>query len=1291
MRKIVFLIALLLLVPIICQAEAKNLLTNSNFEQADPVNANLPLGWTPHGSCEWAKKGRNDTYCVIAKQSPWSLWRHRVRLQSGRKYVVSAWIKADKPGVRAQIGFSDSQAAGRKIAYLPFKLSTSWKYYSAEIEFTKIPSVTSMVLLNENQKADLYFDDVTVVDLTAEATAQQPSVQATAPVGKQAVTGKNLLSNSTFEQADPVNANLPLGWTTKGVVEWSKQGGRNGSACVIAKQSPWSHWRQRVSLKVGHKYAVSCWMKANKPGVRAQVGFTDTKMAKGSSWVGFKLTTEWKYYSFECEPVQTPASTGFVLLNEGKPGDIYFDDVTVVDLTASKSTQQPAIQAPSSVQVRAPTSGENLLNNANFEQPDPVNPGQPLGWNPTKKEFCEWIKKGKDGTYCVVVKNAPWTMSRQTVPLQAGHKYRLSAWIRADKPNVKALLGFGDLKWFHFQVSTEWKLYQAEIQPAKLPYWCYMGLACDNPGSDLYFDDVSLIDLSAPRGLSDIAVNLIPQGNAEIDSNGDSVPDGWHKGDPKYMPKTLTGDIMLDPSQQGTAYKWENKGHKSDRSLSMVVEPEKWGEWELEIPNTKPHTKYNLAFWYWQAGEDTGGYWSWPRMEVTVFGKTFSPNHFRAVEQWLYTTYNVNSGEYSGDVSIGFSLQYPQQTTKVLIDDVQLYEGEAEIVRSEWKNMQLPFFLGQNQARLTYFTYDESYISPDMVAPLPFGLDYQFLTKRAPVYLQINLDLPAEVEVVDYDARHWSSIKDASTMKKEQIIHDDRLYTRYTIYYPVNRKSFTHPSHPGFKPIVYYLKTALTKGSVDAYYSLKWDGGEQPKRKLPLEVIHIPKLNPSKFCILEDVSPEIVRYWPNALENFKVLGIKILMYKNPKTILTADPKVLQDIKNMKDAGFEVGTWMNVFDTYISDQSSWALDINGQPVKPNAYLGCYSRHGPAYKQMISNAQKCIDVGVTGFFADDEGNLDCYCDDCIKAFQGYLAKNASDVTFINPKVFMKVPKEYPKLQVLWWDFGRLKYANIVYDLRKELTTYLQSKGMDPKKLVLYNFGIPIISRHIDLIREQEKMPRPTNLYVLYGQAFDYYGDQLYINYADRTYRGLPNLAGDRQAFYTKEMVPHGLKQMPVPGADLTYCDGFNDFQPHAVMKWQLLELASAGVSGYYIYPFSYWDVDLLDMKYMNEALSIIQEVEDIVMNGLPEDWAKVDKGNVRTLKSDDERLVCVSEYSTFENVPVTIKVECSVNKTLNVVDVETGKLIAKLSRRKNTFEVQLGPERCKVFYVGKKSRL
>ncbi|OGV59971.1 MAG: hypothetical protein A2X45_16850 [Lentisphaerae bacterium GWF2_50_93] len=53
----------------------------------------------------------------------------------------------------------------------------------------------------------------------------------------------------------------------------------------------------RIPLKRGQKYTVSAWMKADKPGVKANIICAEESWG-GNDWGAFPVTTEWKRYSF---------------------------------------------------------------------------------------------------------------------------------------------------------------------------------------------------------------------------------------------------------------------------------------------------------------------------------------------------------------------------------------------------------------------------------------------------------------------------------------------------------------------------------------------------------------------------------------------------------------------------------------------------------------------------------------------------------------------------------------------------------------------------------------------------------------------------------------------------------------------------------------------------------------------------------------------------------------------------------------------------------------------------------
>ncbi len=773
--------------------------------------------------------------------------------------------------------------------------------------------------------------------------------------------------------------------------------------------------------------------------------------------------------------------------------------------------------------------------------------------------------------------------------------------------------------------------------------------------------------------------SLVRNGDCELDSDGDGFPDGWHHSDRKYSPKTTEGWDYLNMINNSADYRWEEGGYRSKECLSLEVESKiYWGEWDVEVSDVQPHTDYTLSFWYYQP-ERFG-------LQVLIFGRDIYVKRARDFRQWMYYSTVVNSGDYSGDSVIGFLVEYPKQKTKVFIDNVELYKGPIERPDDRWN---FGSFIGRNEARLTYFTYDRGYISPDIVAPLSFGLSLHFVD-RMPPSLTVNLHLPLEVEVVGYGAKYWSSIKDWTRLERTPIDRDGKPYTRYSIIYPVNRNVFTHPTHPGLKPIVWYLETNLEEGEIEAYFSLEWDGGRQKEQRLPLRIIRIPKAPPLKrLRIMEDISPENLSDWPRLLTALQRIGVNLVMY-NPRWTQSSpsDDRIKADVERIKGAGFGIGTWLDLGSAYSSDRDSWAVSLEGEPITPDRTPVCFTDRGLAFKEALRIGERIVDSGIRFIFMDDEGKPSCFCDACVASFKEYMTE--MDIEYVEPVSFERKPKDHPDLHRLWMDFGRWSCARAVRDFRLELSNYMDARGILDKHLEILDGGMAILPYGSIKDGNLSHPSSDSKVVNSFGEAFDFYGEQLYINCYDTWLNGSPKMAGDRQSLLTSVFGAIG-QFFPLASAGLTYMDPMNDFQPHKVMKYQLMEILSAGVRGLYVYPFM--DIDPMDMMYIAQVVNMISPVEDIVFNGLPENIADVSDRSVsaRALLWGDEALVLVSDYSTMDDTEKEVTVVCRMHSRSNIIDLESGDKILPFSTSPLTFKVLLGKERARMFYVGPRELL
>jgi len=999
-----------------------------------------------------------------------------------------------------------------------------------------------------------------------------------------------------------------------------------------------------------------------------------------------------------------------------------------------------------------PLPQNNLVSNPSFEAGEGENPGD---WQriAQDKAHLKWAEEGHWGKRSVVINSdGEWWERWQTKVkgIKPNTAYKLSIWAKARGVQLLSIDVFGQKietplagKWMRFDRVVNSKDFQGE---------CDFSVMTKGKRGNIWVDDIALVgsieqDANYPQIVSipsvevatklgvtgdqtvlqDRAVNLVPNGQCEIDSNGDGVPDGWHtaKEGEKYLSRSMLDVPFFDEDSEAGKYEClSNHGFKSKHSLQMSVKgANKWAEWDVEVKNIKPRTKYNLAFWHYNPRRGA--------LSFSCFGSIYKVNHTRGFRQWMYHTINLNSGSFFGDSTIGFVLEgRDDRELTALIDDVQLYEGE--VTRHAGSHYYTyNFFTGENEAFLDFFTYDTVYVCPQIASCMGLGLRYKFKdTNKKPPNLRMHLDFPEGLKLGGWDTRYWSSWREQCRLEISEVKHDGKTYTRNTIIWPLPQGGYkgsdwTHSSHPGLKNVFWYLQTTLSPGEKkDIYYSMDWginpfykegkvtyETQTQKPRKLTVECINLPQAPRIEgFIHAEGILLDQIRYWPDFFKMLKFLDVNWpIIRKDILEAYPADKLRKMGFEPVVDRSFCTVGYRKGRHEYKEEVK--AIGIDGKPMT-GFRQPCLSKRGVAYRESVESYKEWIDKGIYKFKLDDEGQTVCYCDGCIKGFEDYLRAAGEKAKYKDPRKFMASPNRESIMYQRWYEYGRWQYGKIIYDARKELEQYMKDKGIDPQCLAFINEGIPLAMDGRDRYRKKLGMDPPKYLYTFYGEAFDYYGDQIYINCYDGAYLGLPSLGGNKQEYNTLEYESCGLKQMPVPGAELTYMDPMDDYQPHKVLKYLLMEIAASGVHGWRIYPF-YYNVDLGAMLWMNQTRVEMKRAEDIFMKGKPirrfdgegkalnelkqvgidslEDKRKFNWQSVRGLKYKDEAVILAADYSTMENASTTIEFEYKVKKISNVIDLQTGKKVGVLTPGKSRYQVKLGKERACWFYVGPKSRL
>ena len=214
------------------------------------------------------------------------------------------------------------------------------------------------------------------------------------------------------------------------------------------------------------------------------------------------------------------------------------------------------------------------------------------------------------------------------------------------------------------------------------------------------------------------------------------------------------------------------------------------------------------------------------------------------------------------------------------------------------------------------------------------------------------------------------------------------------------------------------------------------------------------------------------------------------------------------------------------------------------------------------------------------------------------------------------------------------------------------------------------------------------RPGNefAYATTHKAFDFEGMQAYIYCYHGSYKGSPQQIGYQLQLRQRGAGKYANPLVPTLSPGLTYMHPVNSLDPHAQMKYQILEAAMAPkFQGYNIYAGA--DIDLSDLRYIAEANQILARFEDIFIDGSVIKGLKVSGTNAtaQAKRLGDHVLLFVADYSTYQHIKTQVEVVLPENLKDSYTDVESGEeLIPDASGKQLT--VYFYERRVRLFYGG-----
>ena len=691
-------------------------------------------------------------------------------------------------------------------------------------------------------------------------------------------------------------------------------------------------------------------------------------------------------------------------------------------------------------------------------------------------------------------------------------------------------------------------------------------------------------------------------------------------------------------------------------------------------------------------------------LRLFLFGKELVPQDMPELNPrhwWRYTA-TVYSGAESDDSNIGFVVEAgPDRKSEIWIDNVELFEGVSPI--------------GMNAARLTHYYYDFSWISPDVVSPIPFAFEWAFEEDERPEEIGYVVELPEEVKVTGYyigrlrHAKQWGSITwtnpdTTAQVEKDTVKINGASYVRYTFYQKQVRsndpKSFGKDGYvpveiineegqdpikvrnnwrvyTGTTALILYVLSTKEEGQIPpAYYHAAFGIEEQSRQKLTFRLTRIPEVpRTRKMVLIAHHATWALDQNPQFIKDYARLGFTGSVIARPgHSSSSKDPanagKVL---KEGKQKGFRhIAMWTNIPSYRSKDTMAAAMGVDFIRPKKEPKKWCLEYRGPDWKKRLDGLKAHLDMGYNTFLFDDAADSTCFCIRCKRAFQRFL-KEHSQLDYVSPSDFLS-PDWDGEMSFLqfWEDFPLYHYGLTAKVMKEELTEYARERGL-PDTIYfgvssLLHYKNPVAAASLDV--------------------FDFNSQQTYIYYSLNWLKGSPRRTGDVLLETQNRLGDRARPLVPTLSPGLGYMSQLCSLDPHEQMKYQILEMMMAPKAlGYTVYAGN--DFDLGDMKYTAEANAILARFENIITDGevIPDLTVQGTKqSTIRAKKLGAEILVLVSDYSTYD--PVNTELSFSFPQTKSLVDVETGQAIKPTAD--GIYRIALKERRLRMLYSGPKGR-
>lgn len=592
-----------------------------------------------------------------------------------------------------------------------------------------------------------------------------------------------------------------------------------------------------------------------------------------------------------------------------------------------------------------------------------------------------------------------------------------------------------------------------------------------------------------------------------------------------------------------------------------------------------------------------------------------------------------------------------------------------------------------------YYYFTEFNVSPDVTVPVGLGIRGNFRGREG---FRLVIEAPEGINI--------KSARPDERDERREVEIDGEPYTRYEF----------HDTGISDRRIAVELFVGsdieeCREGLKINYYA-EWDGGNQIKEILPLNIVRMPEYVPDAGRIVAGVEigvRRIVENYPDMAENLRNAGVNfvsagVASWSLGTVEYQGKEAYLDMIEPLEEGGVKVATanigfpfsrfrdvWQDRYGTYelagtlyypegefveggefedFDIDEMKAVNRRGEIVEQM----CPSYRGRFYMNTLDNVRVLIDYGYKRLLYNEEqwgrGREICYCGRCKERFGEFLAAEHPGLEYAPPEEITSEPDRHEELYDAWWDF-KFTMVQEKYEGMREVAT--EHGG---EEIEIWNWVCASISR------EGFSWNRLTSYAHLAG-PHDVLIPMVYT-------RNMPDSkrVGDRAEVLWERAAARAKPVMGLSPARTYEIDRLRrqDFPSAESVKYQIFEGVSGGARGYLIWsPLSALE-GALSYRYMAEAMRAIAPVEDIIADGRPAGDLRVVRGgaHARGMELDGEAVIMAAEYSSDR---VIAEVEFQVERESTVRDLETGELIAEIGPDAPVFEVILDERRARLFHV------